>query len=166
MHGKAVSKAPYDKEQPRRDIERFNAMLRHFRGVAASVLNDAQKTWEEIFEDCRDQRTCEEIIEGINEACGQLPACGWPEFREKLQGVLEIAGATCHEVNQPLQYIYLLLNEVSTEYPDNKNLQEILRQCDRIKSITQKMETITIYESTDYIRGQRIVDINEASRKK
>ena len=85
--------------------------------------------------------------------------------REKLQGVLEIAGATCHEVNQPLQYIYLLLNEALQEDPDNKNLQEIRNQCDRIKVITMKMEGITIYESTDYIQGKKIVDINGASKK-
>jgi PAS domain S-box-containing protein len=86
--------------------------------------------------------------------------------REKLQGVLEIAGATCHEINQPLQYIYLLLNEVLNEYPTNKNLSEIRKQCDRIKAITLKMEGITIYETTDYIQGKKIVDINEASKKR
>ena len=73
-----------DEGHPRGDIERFNARLRHFRGVAASVLNDAQAVWEEIWEVCRDPRTCEEILEGIEEADGTMPACGWPELREKL----------------------------------------------------------------------------------
>lgn len=71
-------------DHPRRDIERFNARLRHFRGVAASVLNDAEKVWEEIWEACRDSRSCEEIIEGIEEADGAIPVCGWSELREKL----------------------------------------------------------------------------------
>ena len=83
MPDKAASKALYN-NRPERDIERFNARQRHFRGVAASVLTDAQKAWEDIFEACRDSRSCEEIIEGIDEAGGKLPACGWPEFREKL----------------------------------------------------------------------------------
>ena len=86
--------------------------------------------------------------------------------REKLQGVLETAGAACHEINQPLQYIYLLLNEVLHENPGNENLQKIKKQCDRIKNITEKMEGITIYESTDYVQGKKIVDINKASKKK
>jgi PAS domain S-box-containing protein len=85
--------------------------------------------------------------------------------REKLQGILEIAGATCHEVNQPLQYMCLLLDEVLNDYPDNGSLKEIKKQCERIKSITQKMEGITIYESMDYVRGKKIVDISEASKK-
>ncbi len=65
--------------------------------------------------------------------------------REKLQGILEIAVATCHEINQPLQYICLLLDELLKDDPRNENLLEIRKQCDRIKSITQKMEGITIY---------------------
>ena len=71
-------------EHMRRDVERFNARLRHFRGVAASVLNDAQKVWEEIHQACQDPRTCEEIIAGIEEPTDKMPECGWPEFREKL----------------------------------------------------------------------------------
>lgn len=70
--------------RPRKDVERFNARLRHFRGVAASVLNDAQRVWEEVWDDCRDPRSCEEIIEGVEQAEGRMPACGWPELREKL----------------------------------------------------------------------------------
>jgi len=85
--------------------------------------------------------------------------------REKLQGILEIAGATCHEVNQPLQYICLLLDELMRDHPKNENLLEMRKQCDRIKAITQKMEGITIYESMDYVQGKKIVDINGASKR-
>ena len=84
--------------------------------------------------------------------------------REKLEGVLEIAGATCHEINQPLQYMYLLLSEAMKEHPDNKNLLEIKKQCDRIKEITQKMEAITVCESTDYVGGQKMVDIFQSAK--
>jgi len=62
----------FNDDHPRRDIERFNARLRHFRGVAAGVLIDAEKVWEEICCACQDPRTCEEILEGV------------PEFMEKL----------------------------------------------------------------------------------
>lgn len=84
--------------------------------------------------------------------------------REKLEGVLEIAGATCHEINQPLQYLYLVLNEAMKEHPDSERLQEIKKQCDRIKEITQKMETITVCESTDYVGGQKMVDIFQSAK--
>ena len=84
--------------------------------------------------------------------------------REKLEGVLEIAGATCHEINQPLQYMYLVLNEAMKEDPDNKNLMEIKKQCDRIKEITHRMESITVCESTEYVGGQKMVDIYQSAK--
>ena len=85
--------------------------------------------------------------------------------REKLEGVLEIAGATCHEINQPLQHMYLLLNEAMKENPHMESLQEVKRQCDRIKEITQKMESITVCKSTDYVGGQKMVDIYQSAEK-
>lgn len=68
----------------KKEIERTNAKLRHYRGVAVSVLNDALKVWLQIWEDCQDPRTCEEIIEGMDEPQTCLPLCGWQEFRERL----------------------------------------------------------------------------------
>jgi len=85
--------------------------------------------------------------------------------REKLQGVLEMAGAACHELNQPLQYIYYLLNEIIEENPKNESIREIKTQFDRIREITSKVDGITTYEATDYIKGSKIVDIDKASRK-
>ena len=84
--------------------------------------------------------------------------------REKLEGVLEIAGATCHEINQPLQYMYLLLSEAMKDNPEIESLQEIKKQCDRIKEITQKMESITVYESTEYVGGHKMVDIYQSAK--
>lgn len=71
-------------EHLKKDMERVSARLRHFRGVAASVLNDAQRVCQELCHACRDPRTCEEILEGLEEPADMMPACGWPEFREKL----------------------------------------------------------------------------------
>ena len=47
--------------------------------------------------------------------------------REKMQGVLETAAAACHELNQPLQYIFLLLDEVLKKNPEDETLKEIKR---------------------------------------
>ena len=67
-----------------REKERANAKLRHFRGVAASVLNDSLKVWQEIWNACQEDLTCEEIIEGSEKSKSELPLCGWQEFKEKL----------------------------------------------------------------------------------
>ena len=68
----------------RSEIDRVNARIRHFRGVAAGVLIDAEKVWEEISCACQDPRTCEEILEGVEGPAERVPSCGWPEFMEKL----------------------------------------------------------------------------------
>jgi PAS domain S-box-containing protein len=85
--------------------------------------------------------------------------------RERLQGVLEMAGATCHELNQPLQYIYLLLSEALEKDPKSESIRGMKKQFDRIKEITNKLESITLYETKDYIKGSKIVDIDKASKK-
>ncbi len=84
--------------------------------------------------------------------------------KEKLQSVLEIASATCHELNQPLQYVYYLLDEIMEENPDNKAAKELKKQCDRMKEVTSKMENITTYETTEYVKGERMIDIGKASK--
>ena len=39
---------------------------------------------------------------------------------EKLQGILEMAGAVCHEMNQPIQAVYLNFEELLRNMPENK----------------------------------------------
>ena len=86
--------------------------------------------------------------------------------KERIQGVLETAGAACHELNQPLQFIYYLLNEIAEENPKSKSVKEMKKQCDRLREITSKLESLTTYETTDYIQGSQIIDIHKASKKK
>jgi hypothetical protein len=95
-------------EHLRSDIERVNAKLRHFRGVAAGVLNDAQKVWEEIWEACRDPRSCEEILEAPAESTDKMPACGWAELQEKL-----------HLLGHYIEYTRRLCDG-SLDFPDKK----------------------------------------------
>jgi len=62
--------------------------------------------------------------------------------------------------------IFLLLGEILEKDPENEDLKEIKRQYDRIKDITNKFENITVYETTDYIKGEKIIDIDKASKKR
>ena len=83
--------------------------------------------------------------------------------RERLQGVVEMAGATCHEMNQPLQNIFFMLEELAEEHPGSSVCSEIKKQAERIRQITNKLEHITSYETKDYIQGTKIIDIDKAS---
>ncbi len=83
--------------------------------------------------------------------------------KERLQGVLEMAGAVCHEINQPLQaimgYAELLLMEVDAMAVDPQGIIAIKRQAARLGEITQKLSRITCYRTVEYPGKTRIVDI-------
>ena len=83
QNGTAEAKTGLNHET-KRQVDRFNARMRHFQGVAASVMEEAQKLWEEIWVDLQDPRTPEEIIDGVPLSESALPACGWPEFMDKI----------------------------------------------------------------------------------
>lgn len=82
--------------------------------------------------------------------------------RERLQGVLEMAGAVCHEINQPLQailgYSELLLMGFPQESMGN-HLSSIKSQATRLGKITKRLSNITRYKTVDYPGNTKIVDI-------
>ncbi|MDD2901975.1 MAG: hypothetical protein PHU44_06025 [Syntrophales bacterium] len=73
-----------DEEIAREEIDRINARLRHFRGVAASVMNDALEVLNAVWDSCQDPRSPEEILDGVPEPLARTPAGGWAEFFERL----------------------------------------------------------------------------------
>ena len=87
--------------------------------------------------------------------------------RERLQGVIEMAGAACHELNQQLQtlfgYSHLLLGELSEDSPLFGKIEEIKKSIDQLGQITKKIMHITRYETKEYISGSQIIDIDKAS---
>ncbi len=88
--------------------------------------------------------------------------------REKLQGVLEMAGAVCHELNQPLQvvsvYAEMLLMDMPGNDPQFKMLTSIKTGVKRIGKLTEKIMNITRYKSKPYLSNGKIVDIERSSQ--
>ncbi len=86
---------------------------------------------------------------------------------EKLKAVLETAGAVCHEMNQPLQFLQwsseALMSEVPKDSDTYKEIETIKYNVERLGKITRKLMTITKYETRDYVRGEKIIDIDKAS---
>ncbi|MBW1858607.1 MAG: response regulator [Deltaproteobacteria bacterium] len=90
--------------------------------------------------------------------------------REKLQVVLEMAGAVCHEMNQPIQVISghseLMLMDMTEDDPFYEKIKTIEEQTTKMGEITRRLTEITRYETEDYIGSTRIIDIEKASEKK
>ncbi|MCP4690698.1 MAG: PAS domain S-box protein [Desulfobacterales bacterium] len=87
--------------------------------------------------------------------------------KEKLQTVLEITGAVCHELTQPTQaimgYSDLLIMKMAKNDPLYEDLVNLRRQIDRIRNITDKLMSVTKYETKDYV-SKKIIDIDKASK--
>ena len=86
--------------------------------------------------------------------------------KEKLHGVVEMAGAVCHEISQPLQAVTglsdLLIMEVEQSDPLFDNLKKIQEQTRRMSEITNKLMMVTKYETKKYLKG-KIIDIDKAA---
>jgi len=86
--------------------------------------------------------------------------------KDRLQGVLELSGAVCHEMNQPLMsvqgYFDLVLMDISADNPLHSKIGRIQAQIDRLSNITRKLMEISRYETKDYLK-EKIVDLSKAS---
>jgi len=84
----------------------------------------------------------------------------------RLQGVLELAGAVCHDMNQPLMaisgYAELALMECPEDAPYTDKLEKIIAQVTKVGSITKKLMNVTRYETKTYL-DQQIIDIEKSS---
>jgi phosphoserine phosphatase RsbU/P len=83
--------------------------------------------------------------------------------KQKMQGALELAGAICHELNQPLQvilgYSEMLADEMPQDHPDRETIMEMQHASQRIGSLTRRLMNITRYETMDYLGDHKIMDI-------
>lgn len=82
---------------------------------------------------------------------------------EKPQGVIEMAGAVCHELNQPLQaligYSELILMDQKQDSQLSRDTVAIKKNVERIARITHRLSNITSYKTVDYPGNKKIVDI-------
>lgn len=90
-------------------------------------------------------------------------------LRERLIGVIEMAGAAAHELNQPLAVISghaeLLLREA--ERGDRnmvKRATTILEQVERLGNLTRKFTSIVSYKTKECGGNITIVDIDKSAR--
>lgn len=84
---------------------------------------------------------------------------------KKLQGAMELAGAVCHELNQPMQaisgYSELIMMGLEADTPTFKKNKAIKQQIDRMAKITRKLMKITRYETLAY-PDATIIDIDKS----
>lgn len=89
--------------------------------------------------------------------------------KEKLQAILEMAGAISHELNSPLQVILTSsekLDKNAHNDPLTEKLIKLIRKNTlRMVEISRKIQRISKYIAKNYVDGEKIVDIEAASKK-
>ena len=88
--------------------------------------------------------------------------------KEKVQAVVEMAGAVCHEMNQPMQAVLVELAEcaVMGEFKKNtvkQRVERVQQHLNTLRDMSLKLMHITRYETRDYLEGEKIIDIDKAS---
>lgn len=91
--------------------------------------------------------------------------------KDRLQGVLEMAGAVCHELTNPMQVILTACHQLSRQRFDLDSRQSELyklieKSIERMSKTTHNLNHITKYATKNYVRGKKIIDIPEATGRK
>lgn len=88
----------------------------------------------------------------------------------KTKAIMEMAGAACHELNQPMQVILgysdLLTGAMDRSDDLRNKLEKIIIQITKMDRIMKQINRISTYQTRDYVHGIRIVDIEKASEPK
>jgi PAS domain S-box-containing protein len=86
---------------------------------------------------------------------------------EKLSVLVETAGATAHELNQPLSVIIpridMILAETDKQDPHFTQMNKIREQCMRMAELVHKISQISTYETKPYIDDVDIIDLDKAA---
>jgi len=89
------------------------------------------------------------------------------QSHEKQAAIAELAGAAAHELNQPLTavmgYAEYLKRTVSGDLAQERAIDVILSETERMANIVRKVGRITRYETKPYVGGAKIVDIEASS---
>jgi len=89
------------------------------------------------------------------------------QLSEKVALVAELAGAAAHELNQPLTsimgYAQLIQRQSDKEAQHLRAVGVILSESERMAGIVKKIGRITKYETTEYVGGARMLDLDRAA---
>lgn len=89
--------------------------------------------------------------------------------KEKLKGIIELAGAVCHEFSQPIHIISGFLDLIQMSPETNhlpQKLNKIKEQIERMTVLTHRLNNITRYDTKAYGLNETIVDLQKASERR
>jgi PAS domain S-box-containing protein len=88
--------------------------------------------------------------------------------KEKLSALMELAGATAHELNQPLTTILgaaeMIMRKTKEKDPQFRQLSLIAKETKRLASMIKKIRKVIRYETKPYLGEVKIIDLEKATK--
>lgn len=125
---------------------------------AAVVPGERNEVMVFIFEDLRARREMQQQLQDTQARLVET---------EKMAVLAELAGATAHELNQPLTSVMGYAQLLRRQFQEGEGrtfraVDTIFRQSQRMADIVRKIGRITRYETKEYIGDTRIIDLARA----
>ncbi|MCB9548829.1 MAG: response regulator [Myxococcales bacterium] len=113
-----------------------------------------------VFEDQRARLEMEDQLQRTRERLKES---------ERMALLAELAGATAHELNQPLTSVMGYAQLIKRRFTDPEDplfraVDTIHRQSQRMADIVRQVGRITRYETKQYVGGTRIIDLDRAAK--
>lgn len=86
-------------------------------------------------------------------------------YMERRQAAVEMAGAACHQLAQPLTTAVLLvekLKRLADDVPVREPLEELEKELERLGELVQRISQVSEYVTQPYAQGLRIIDLDAA----
>lgn len=100
-----------------------------------------------------------------------LEACFLREqtrLMERREAAVEMAGAACHELAQPLTtmtlQIEMLLRATAEDDPRRQHLLSLQQNAERLGELVHRISQVSQYVTRPYAQGLRIIDVEAASQ--
>lgn len=156
-----LSKRPFERARlEKKSITIATHMARENKDIYIEV------TATPVFSSTED-RKAELIIGALRDITSHVRLQEESLARERLQGVIEMAGAAAHELNNPLSAALgiarLLMRDIEAPASQIDDLKTVIGNLERVSEITRKMTRITRYRSKPYVGDIQIIDIDKAS---
>ena len=110
-----------------------------------------------VFRDLRDRLQIEERLRDAQQELAE---------QEQKAFIAELAGATAHELNQPLTAVMGYAGMIAKGLEEGSRLSRaskaIVRESERMAEIVRKIGKLTKYESKAYVGDTKIIDIERS----
>ncbi len=146
-------------EQSRREVRTRDGVIVPVSLTASIIYEDGREVASVgILTDLRERIRMEQRL---------LQAQQKLQITEKQALVAELAGAAAHELNQPLTSIMAYAELVQRQSPAGAShlraIGVIQEQSERMAAIVKNIGRITKYETTDYVGGARMLDLDRSA---